>query len=94
MYTIYVSLEADRENDSGEIDQIGANANYRCTADLGFSAATNGDNRDCVAMICFHRVDTMRRMNRQLGYTLVELMIGGVLGLFLFAGALQVFLGF
>lgn len=34
----------------------------------------------------------MRRMNRQLGYTLVELMIGGVLGLFLFAGALQVFL--
>lgn len=33
----------------------------------------------------------MQKFSQQ-GYTLVELMIGGVLGLFLFAGALQVFL--
>lgn len=51
LYTIYVSWRRPTvRNDSGEIDQIGANANYRCTADLGFSAATNDDNRDCVAI--------------------------------------------
>lgn len=51
LYTVYVSWRRSIVRaDSGETGAVTTDANYRCNIDLGFSALTGDDNRDCVAI--------------------------------------------